>query len=161
MTRILVFVALSIALPMYVLGQAPDSKTNFNQQSSAARAIEEATRGYTVTLRTGTAEAVAEWYTSEGELLLPGLAALHGRAAIRAFLAPLASATAVESVEMKSDLLEVHGSSADSWGTYRQVAGEKGKPKQTFRGRYAALWHFESDRRWRLVRLMMQPLPSD
>ena len=30
------------------------------------------------------------------------------------------------------------------------MRGEKGKPKQTYGGRYAALWHREADGKWRL-----------
>jgi uncharacterized protein (TIGR02246 family) len=127
--------------------------------SAAERhAVEQAMRDYAKTLRVGTPDEVAACYTADGELLLPGLDPLHGREAIRAFLAPLAAATEVESVDIESQLVEVHGKSANQWGKYRQVAGEKGKTKQQFRGRFASLWHRESDGRWRLVRLMMQPL---
>jgi uncharacterized protein (TIGR02246 family) len=123
----------------------------------ANRAVERAMQGYAAALRDGTPDRVASWYAADGELLLPGLAALHGRDAIRAFLAPLASATEVASVEITTDLLEVRGATADQWGTYVQVAGERGKAKQTYRGRFAAIWHREADGRWRLKRLMMQP----
>src|SRR5262245_48559770 len=129
--------------------------------SAERRAVEQAMRDYAKTLRIGTAEEVAAWYTTDGELLLPGLESLHGREAIRSFLAPLAAATEVESVDVETQLLEVHGKSASQWGSYHQVAGEKGKPKQQFRGRYSALWHQEANGRWRLLRLMMQPLPSE
>ena len=118
-------------------------------------------RDYAKTLRVGTPDEVAACYTTDGELLLPGLDSLHGREAIRSFLAPLADATEVESVDVETQLLEVHGRSASQWGIYHQVAGEKGKPKQQYRGRYSALWHREANGRWRLLRLMMQPLPSE
>lgn len=127
--------------------------------SAAERhAVEQAMRDYAKTLRVGTPDEVAACYTADGELLLPGLDPLHGREAIRAFLAPLAAATEVESVDIESQLVEVHGKSASQWGKYHQVAGEKGKAKQQFRGRFAALWHRETDGHWRLDRLMMQPL---
>jgi len=57
--------------------------------------------------------------------------------------------------------LNVHGDAADQWGTYRQIAGEKGKAKRTFRGRYVALRQKGSDGKWRIERLMMQPLPEE
>jgi uncharacterized protein (TIGR02246 family) len=120
-------------------------------------AVEQAMRGYAAALKDGPPEVIAGWYAKDGELLLPGLGELKGPEAIRAFLAPMASAVEVESVAVTTDLVEVHGDSADLWGTYHQVAGEKGKPKQTYAGRYAALWHHEVDGRWRLSRLMMQP----
>ncbi|HEY4573010.1 MAG TPA: SgcJ/EcaC family oxidoreductase [Thermoanaerobaculia bacterium] len=124
-------------------------------------AVEQAMRGYAATLKDGTPEQIAAFYAKDGELLLPGLADLKGPEAIRAFLAPMASAVEVESVAVTTDLVEVHGDSADLWGTYRQVAGEKGKPKQTYGGRYAALWHREADGKWRLSRLLMQPGSAD
>lgn len=120
-------------------------------------AVEQAMRGYAAALKDGTPEQIAAFYAKDGELLLPGLADLKGAEAIRAFLAPMASAVEVESVAVTTDFVEVHGDSADLWGTYRQVAGEKGKPKQTYGGRYAALWHREADGKWRFARLMMQP----
>ena len=119
--------------------------------------VEQAMRGYAAALKEGTPEQIAAFYSKDGELLLPGLAELKGPEAIRAFLAPMASAVEVESVAVTTDFVEVHGDSADLWGTYRQVAGEKGKPRQTYGGRYAALWRREADGRWRLARLMMQP----
>src|SRR5262245_58416358 len=72
-------------------------------------AVEQAMRDYAKTLRVGTPDEVAACYTADGELLLPGLDPLHGREAIRAFLAPLAAATEVESVDIESQLVEVHG----------------------------------------------------
>jgi uncharacterized protein (TIGR02246 family) len=130
-------------------------------EDSAAPAVEQAMHGYAAALKDGKPEEVAAWYTKDGELLLPGLAALRGPEAIRGFLAPLVSAVEVESVAVTTDLVEVHGDSADLWGTYHQVAGEKGKPKQAYDGRYAALWHHEPDGKWRLARLMMQPNPPN
>ena len=122
------------------------------------QAVELAMKEYAEALRVGTPETVVAHYTIDGQLLLPGLAPLRGREAIRAFLAPLVASTEVESVEVNTEVVETHGNTADQWGTYRQVAGERGKAKQTFQGRYAALWYLEKDGRWRLFRLMMQPV---
>ena len=149
-----------VVLAMLVL--APAVRAEQPAAGGEAReAVEQAMRGYAATLKEANPEAVAGWYTKEGELLLPGLAPLRGPEAIRSFLVPLVGATEVESVAVTTDLVAVHGDSADLWGTYHQVAGEKGKPKQAYDGRYAALWHHDSDGKWRLVRLMMQPVASD
>lgn len=126
--------------------------------ASDREAVEKAMHDYAATLRSGTPEAVALSYTADGELLLPGLPALHGRDAIKGFLTPLVAATEVESVEIQTGTLEINGQTANQWGTYRQIAGAKGQPRQTYEGRYAALWHLEGDGRWRLFRLMMQPM---
>ncbi len=138
------------------------------ETANAGAAVEAAMRGYAAALKSGPPEAVAAWFTADGELLLPGMAPVRGREAIRAFLAPMASAVEVESVEVGTDAVEVHGASADLWGTYHQLAGEKGKPKEMHAGRFAALWHREAGGsgdpggtggQWRLARLMMQPVP--
>ena len=126
--------------------------------ASDREAVEKAMRDYAATLRSANTAAVTLSYTPDGELLLPGLPALHGHEAINKFLAPLVATTEVESVEMQTDTLEVNGKTADQWGIYRQVAGPKGQPKQTHEGRYAAVWHLEEDGHWRLFRLMMQPV---
>src|SRR5689334_18445056 len=125
MTRLLLSAALLLILSALAIGQTPNSKSvrrTAIQSGPGKHDVEEAIRGYAESLRTGTVEAVTQWYTADGELLLPGLAKLHGREAIRAFLTPLVAATEVESVEMKAELIEVHDKSADSWGTYSQVA---------------------------------------
>lgn len=128
------------------------------RKPNARQAIENAMHEYANALHNGSPESIAACYTTEGELLLPGLAPLHGREAIINFLKPLADLTEVESVDVTTELIEVHGNSATQWGTYQQVAGEKGKPKQTYRGRYAALWQLDGLKHWRFVRLMMQPM---
>lgn len=95
-------------------------------------------------------------YAYDGELQLPGLAALHGRAAIEALLAPMSRTVEVESVAVKTTRLEVDGAFASRWGEYERVAGEKGKAKQTCRGRYWAPWRRDRGR-WLLERPMMEP----
>lgn len=150
--------SLMLCLTIIWLSMAQAAKSEKPASAAERHAVEQAMRDYAKTLRAGTPNEVAACYTAEGELLLPGMEPLHGREAIRAFLAPLAAATEVESVDIESQLVEVHGKSASQWGKYHQVASEKGKAKQQFRGRFASLWHREADGRWRLVRLMMQPL---
>lgn len=131
------------------------------ERSADRAAVERAMQEYGAALRGASADSVAAWYTSDGELLEPGMAPLRGRKAIRDFLAPLASAVEVESIALSTDLVDVHGDAAEQWGTYRQVAGERGKAKQTYTGRYAARWRHEPDGPWRLERLMMQPGPAE
>ena len=119
-------------------------------------AVEAAMTRYAGALREGTPADIAKFYTADGELQLPGLAALRGRAAIEAFLASLTASVEVESVKVKTTWLELDGAIASQWGEYEQIAGEKGKAKQPYKGRYSALWHRERGQ-WLLQRLMMQP----
>lgn len=123
-----------------------------------AKAVEAAMKGYAEALWKGTPQSVAAFYADDGQLLLPGMEALRGPKAILDFLAPLAAAAEVESVEIQTETIDVRKDSADQWGMYRQVAGPRGKPRQTFQGRFAAIWHMGKDGRWRLFRLMMQPV---
>jgi uncharacterized protein (TIGR02246 family) len=153
-------IALAVLVTSLAFGGGAPVRAEDPPAASTREAVEQAMKGYAATLKGGTPEAVAGWYMPDGELLLPGLPPVHGRQAIRAFLAPMVGAVDVESVEVGTDLVEVHGETADLWGTYRQLAGEKGKPKEMHAGRYAALWHREAGT-WRLVRLMMQPVPTD
>ena len=125
------------------------------------QAVEAAMQSYAAALRAAPAATVAGFYAADGSLLLPGMAPLRGPSAIQAFLAPLTAGIEVQAVEVSTEMLQVHGATADQWGTYRQTAGERGQPMQHLRGRYAALWRHEREGRWRLVRMMMQPLPAE
>jgi ketosteroid isomerase-like protein len=107
-------------------------------------------------LRGAPADSIAASFTSDGELLLPGSAPLRGRAAIAKFLARVARATQVVSVEMRPDSQRVAGTGAQQRGRYVQVAGPRGGPTHTYRGSYDALWRLEADGRWRFVRLTMR-----
>jgi hypothetical protein len=51
--------------------------------------IAAATAYYALVLRGAPADSVAMAYSADGELVLPGMAPVHGREAIRAFLAPM------------------------------------------------------------------------
>jgi uncharacterized protein (TIGR02246 family) len=124
---------------------------------AAAREVEAAMQQYTVLLRTGPAEATAALFTADGELLEPGLAALHGREAIRAFLAPVFAAVDVESATTESEAVEIYGNAAYQWGTYKQRVAEKGKPAKDYHGRYVASWRREADGHWRLAKMLVQP----
>jgi uncharacterized protein (TIGR02246 family) len=135
------------------------SATSPPEEHPARQAIEGAMQHYTELLRTGPPEALAATFTAEGELLEPGMAAVHGRDAIRSFLAPLFSAVTVESASTESETVEVFGTAAYQWGTYRQRVAEHGKPAADYHGRYVAAWRREADGHWRLARMLVQPFP--
>ncbi|HEX3526402.1 MAG TPA: SgcJ/EcaC family oxidoreductase [Thermoanaerobaculia bacterium] len=135
--------------------QAVPAATN-----AARRDVESAMQQYTTLLRTGPVDAQVALFTQDGELLEPGMAPLHGRDAIKAFLAPIAAKYEVQSAASTSDSVEVFGDAAYQWGTYTQQAGERGKPGADYTGRYVASWRREADGHWRISRFLVQPFPS-
>jgi uncharacterized protein (TIGR02246 family) len=122
-------------------------------------AVESTMQRYARALRTTNPDSVLPFFEPDGELVEPGMAALHGHSEIRAFLAPFVGKVEVDSVTVRTDSLHLRGDSASQWGIYRQIAGEPGKPKTTFAGHYAATWHRDADREWRFERLVMTPEP--
>lgn len=130
-------------------------------EDAARREVEAAMHRYADLLVTGTAQEVAAAYTSDGELLEAGMDALHGPAAIRAFLEPLAAQFEVEEAAMDTDSVDVFGAVAYQWGRYHQRAAEHEKPAQEYRGRYVAKWQRDTGGTWRIARLLMQPFPAD
>ena len=125
--------------------------------ADARAAIERETQRYAVLLRGAPVDSVVAAYSENGELVIPGVGALRGRKAIRDFLAPLASAVTVSAAEMAVDSITVNGAAAEARGRYRQVAGPNGGTPQEFHGAFDAMWARESDGRWRITRLTMQP----
>jgi len=122
--------------------------------------VEAATQGYAALIGGAPVDSVLTAYTENGELEIPGVGALKGRKAIRDFLTPLAAAVSVSATEMQSDSIAVSGNVAQSSGRYRQVAGPKGGPAAEYRGAFHATWAREADGRWRISRLVMQPMKS-
>ena len=115
---------------------------------------------YTTMLKHVASDSVAAMFTVDGEMLQANMAPIHGRAAIRAFLAPFDGHATVDSVSTSTTSLAVYGSAAYQWGTFHQVARMDGGAPGTFNGRYAAQWAKELDGQWRVVRLLMQPAPA-
>ena len=153
--------ALLLALPACAARQAAIPAPAAPGADAAARSeIEAATSRYARFLRTGPADSLAAMYAADGELLSPGMAAVRGPAAILAFMAPFASLATVESADMTSDALTVSGSSAMQWGNYRQTVIPRGQARGEFRGRFVAEWRREGDGHWRIVHLLVQPMPS-
>ena len=148
-------------LMLLVVGACHRASTGVQQQASTADAqIAAATRHYALLLQGAPADSVAAMYVPNGALVLPGREPLRGRVAIRDFLAPLAGATSVPTVEMVIDSLSANGSIAATAGTYRQIAGRRGGAPDQFReyrGRYHARWEREPDGAWRFVELVMMP----
>lgn len=110
------------------------------------RDVEAAMRRYVDDLKTSDLDDFAGSFTLDAELLEPGLDAIQGRDAIRAYFAK--AQMAGQAVAMDTSSLETYGRNAYQWGRYRDRSGS---------GRYVAAWRQDEDGRWRITRLMLQP----
>jgi hypothetical protein len=116
---------------------------------------------YALAVRTLPPDSISACYAPMGELLLPGMAPLVGRDAIREFLVPMVAGSVVDSTTLSGEILAQTSLMASQWGSYRQVAGPKGGAHALYVGRFSALWGYSArESRWLLIRLMMQPLPT-
>ena len=122
----------------------------------ARTAVVESMQRYDAALR-GPVDGVVAMYTEDGELLLPGMAAIHGQRALHDFLAPLVSMGKVESVTTTVDDVEANGDHALLWGHYLQVASDPQGKRAEYKGRIVVEWQRGRDGAWRLKRTMVQP----
>jgi uncharacterized protein (TIGR02246 family) len=148
-----IFAGLLAAVPLRAAEPPTDDAT-------ARREVEAAMQQYTKLLRTGPPETLAALFTADGELLEPGMSALKGPEAIRAFLAPVFTAYEVQAASTESEAVEVFGPAAYQWGTYSQRVAEKGKPAADYRGRFVASWRRDAEGHWRIARMLVQPFPA-
>lgn len=133
------------AVTLLVVSCASDDSGFVNV--STPRDVEAAMRGYVDASKTPDVDAVVNAFTVDAELLEPGMDVVRGREAIRAFFAK--RLTAPRSIAMETSSLETYGHNAYQWGTYRDGDGS---------GRYVAAWRQDEDGRWRIARLMRQPV---
>lgn len=128
-------------------------------QASDSAAVVHRLERYADAVRTGPVDTIVAAFTTDGQLVLPGMATIRGQAAIQAFLAPMAAASNVESCSMTAETVEISGPVAYEWGDYAQRAGEKGKPAADYHGRFVARLQRGGNGEWRIARLFMQPAP--
>ena len=84
------------------------------------------------------ADSVAAYYADDGALLQPGSAPIVGRPSVRAFLAPFDGKVVVAREVILVDSTRRTDGAIRVWGTFEQVAGERGGAMQTSRGAYVA-----------------------
>lgn len=109
-------------------------------------------------MRAGPADSAAAMFTADGELYEPHLAVKKGRTAIRDFLAPLTRQVRLESAVATTQVLQRYGKTVIQWGEYVENASQVTGPEESYRGRFVAEWSLQSNARWLLRRLMLQPL---
>jgi uncharacterized protein (TIGR02246 family) len=108
--------------------------------------IESANRAFAAAFLRGDADAVAELYTVDGQLLPPGSGIVSGRPAIAAFWKGAIDA-GVKDLVLETTQLESAGDFAYEVGTVRIVAGDG----QASEDRYLVVWKRENGT-WRLHR---------
>lgn len=124
-----------------------------------ARALDSALAHYMTLLKSAPPESTAALYTTDGQLLEPGMAPLTGPVAIRAFLEPIARTVTVSAASATPEATDVYGDSVGyQWGSYHQVAGPTGAPPATYDGRFVIQWR-HTRAGWRIVRFLVQPNP--
>lgn len=109
-------------------------------------------------MRAGPPDSVAAMFTADGELYEPREAPKKGRTAIRTFFAPLTHKVRIESAVATTQALEKYGKTVIQWGEYVENASRVTGLEESYRGRFVAEWAQQSDSRWLLRRLMLQPL---
>jgi uncharacterized protein (TIGR02246 family) len=121
--------------------------------------IESASNSYARFLKAQDAEKLAALFTSDGELMNPGMDTLRGPEAIRKFLLTLKDVK-VEQAEMLPGTIDAGATQAMQWGTYTQRVVLPGRSEPlAVAGRYVADWRKQSDGRWLLRRMLTQPEP--
>ena len=121
--------------------------------------IESGIKNYARLLKAQDAEKIAALYTSDGELLNPGMDTLRGPEAIKKFLLSLKDVK-VEEVDMLPGAIESGANEAMQWGTYTQRVVLPGRTQPlAVAGRYVADWRKQPDGRWLLRRMLTQPDP--
>jgi len=108
--------------------------------------IESGNRAFAAAFLRGDAEAVAELYTKDAQLIPPGAEIVTGRSAIAAFWKGAIDA-GVKELALETAEVESAGELAYEVGTVRLVA----KDGQVSRDRYLVVWK-RNDGRWQLHR---------
>lgn len=133
-----------------------DGCASAQRAGSGAEEIQSALQEYARLQKAADASGLAGFYTPDGELLEPGMDALKGPAAIRAFLESFGDVR-IESASMVSESIDVCEGNAVQWGNYAQRVSLQGKPPAEFRGRFVAQWSRQPEGRWLIRRLLTQP----
>lgn len=122
--------------------------------------IETAIKSYARFLKAQDAEKVAGFYTSDGELLNPGMEVVQGPEAIRKFLASYKDVK-VEAAEMLPGTIEIGVDAATQWGSYTQRVVLPGRSRAIeVSGRYVADWRRQKDGKWLIRHMLTQPDPG-
>lgn len=99
----------------------------------------------------GDAVALAEQFTDDGILMVPGVPDATGRVAVRELLKEMFASVRIEDLEVRSQEIQVIGDVAYELAWYSEVNVRK-DGSYRFEGRYLIVWKREAGKGWRVHR---------
>ena len=124
-----------------------------NAQTTAATQISALNQKFTEAIRLMDNAAVLSLWDDEGVTLLPGMAPVKGRAAIKSFMDEgTAKSAGVKVVSHDSEFhdLQISGDWASEWAITTQVVQPPDKPQFTIRGKMLLVLHRSSNGEWKI-----------
>lgn len=114
---------------------------------------------YMVAARAVDPDAIATFFAPTAVLLEPGIAPVHTRDSIRAFMASFPGVR-VEVATATPDTIEVFGDTALFWGSYFERLAFPGQPVSEQHGKFVIEWVHQPDGTWLIQRFFRIPVPS-
>ena len=115
-------------------------------------AIEEANRKAIAGMNAGSFEAGMANYAENAIVMMPGMAAMRGTAAIGAGMQGLLAAMDVKDVTATTEDVTVSGDLAVETGTMTMRVGPKGGTLVADTLKYVTVWQHQADGTWKVVR---------
>lgn len=133
--------------------RAPDP----NATAATRDAIATTLQRYMVAARAVNAESIASFFSPTGMLLEPGIAPIHTRDSIRAFMASFPGVQ-VDSATATADTIEIWGGSALVWGSFFERLRFPGQPPSEQHGEFVMQWVRQADGTWLIQRYLRVPV---
>ena len=122
--------------------------------TTAAKEIARQSARHVEAWRGNIPDSVLAVYAQDAVLMFPDAPDVRGHSAIREMLSGLFGSTRVESLDVRPDAIEVYGSTALEWGTYREVYVPQGQRAISEDGRYLIEWQRQPGGSWAIRRFM-------
>ncbi len=130
------------------------------QVTAATRdAIATTLQRYMVAARAVNPDSIASFFASTAILLEPGIAPIHTRDSIRAFMASFPGVL-VDSATATPDTIEVWDGSALLWGSYFERLRFPGQPLSEQHGKFVIQWVRQADGTWLIRRFFRIPVAT-
>jgi uncharacterized protein (TIGR02246 family) len=127
--------------------------------AAAQAQIADTMERYQRAARTTNPDLIAAFYTPTGVLLEPGISPVHGREAIRAFIASFPGVR-VDVATATPDEIEVWDGRALLWGSYFERLAFPGQPESEQHGKFVIRWARQPDGAWLIQRFYRIPIAT-